>query len=224
MLIGASDKYVVGAFENGRFLPKTDVQQLGDSPHSYAAQSFSGIEDGRVLRMTWQRLRMPCRRVPNQLSLPMEMQLHENGDELFLSATPAREIEQLYESEQLLTEPSTAEPLTLKLEPAAYDLQLSAEYGPSMQLELFGHTLRINTQEGVLTFGKLRVPLSKARESLELRIIVDSCSFGVFTDGGRFYATLYAVCDYNLPYLKLSAEKDACIRSLSCRRLASIHQ
>ncbi len=224
VLIGASDKYVVGRFENGRFLPVCDVQQLGFSPHSYAAQSFSGIDDGRVLRMTWQRLRMPCERVPNQLSLPMEMQLHANGNDLFLTAAPAREIERLYEAEQSLEELSLSEPLTLPLDPAAYDLQITADDGQSMQLELFGHTLQIHAQEGVLAFGKLRVPLSKDRESLELRIIVDSCSFGVFTDGGRFYATLYAVCDYNLPYLRLSSNGNARIRSLSCRKLASIHK
>lgn len=224
VLIGASDKYIVGVFRNGRFVPQTQVRQLGFSPFSYAGQSFSGTADGRVIRMTWEKLRMPCMRVPNQMSIPMEMRLEREETGCYLTAYPIEEISRLYADTQEVSEQKTEEPIELKLERAAYDIRLITEYGSSMDLALFGHTLRIDTKENCIVFGKSRIPVSEDREKVDLRVIVDSCSFEVFTDGGRFFADLYAVCDYNLPYLKLTAEGDALrVRTLSCHRLHPIH-
>ena len=223
VLIGASDKYIVGVFRDGKFVPQTQEKQLCYS-YNYAGQSFSGIDDGRVLRMTWQKLKMPCLRVPNQLSIPMEMNLKVSDIGCFLTAYPVDEIKQLYADAEVISNKALDEPLELKLEQAAYDIHVVADYDSNMKLELFGHTLHINTQYGCITYAKTKLPLSSSRETVDIRIVVDRCSFEVFADEGRFYATLYAICDYNLPYLKLSAESDVCVRSLSCHKLSPIHK
>ena len=93
-----------------------------------------------------------------------------------------------------------------------------------MTLELFGQALQIDTENNRLTFGKISLPISSDQRSVDLRIVADTCSFEVFADGGRYCATLYAPCDYNLPTLRLLAKDPVKIRSLSCRRLASIHE
>ncbi|HBF14299.1 MAG TPA: hypothetical protein DDW30_01170 [Clostridiales bacterium] len=224
VLIGASDKYLVGVFKGGRFVPQTQERQLCYSPFNYAGQSFSGMQDGRVIRMTWEKLKMPCVRVPNQMSIPMEMKLRAGEMGCYLTAYPIAEISQLYADTQELVGQRLEAPIELPLERAAYDIRLITEYGAGMTLELFGHTLRIDTQENCVAFGKLRIPISGDRERVDIRVIADSCSLEVFADEGRFYATLYAVCDYNLPYLRLTAQENGTLlKTLTCHRLASIH-
>ena len=224
VLIGASDKYIVGIFKGGKFIRQTQEGQLCYSPHSYAGQSFSGIDDGRVIRIAWQKLRMPCNRAPHQMSVPMEMNLKIGDMGCFLTAYPVEEIKELYVDAEVISGQSLDEPVEIKLDRAAYDIHIVADYDSNMNLELFGHTLHINTQDDCITFGKIKLPISCDREKVDIRIIADSCSFEVFADGGRFYATLYAVCDYNLPYLRLSAEGKANVSLLSCHKLSPIHQ
>ena len=104
------------------------------------------------------------------------------------------------------------------------DLHLLADYDGDMKLDLFGHTLLIDTGENLLSLGEHTMPISGDRKEVDLRILVDRCSFEVFADGGRYCATFCAVCDYNLPYLRLSADCPVKISRLSCHRLASVHE
>lgn len=223
VIMGASDKYIVGVFKEGKFVQETQAKQLSYSPHSYAGQSFSGMDDGRVIRMAWHRLGMPCLRVPHQMSFPTEIKFN-GGEECFLTAYPIEEIKKLYVAETRFSNQALDEPIEIKLDQAAYDLHIVADYNQEIKLELFGHTLHLNTQENCITFGKITMPISQDRERIDLRILVDSCSFEVFADKGRFCATLYAVCDYNLPYIRLSAEEPTTVQTLVCHKLASIHE
>lgn len=224
VLIGASDKYIIGIFRDEKFIPLTQERQLCYSPYSYAGQSFSGIDDGRVIRMTWHNLKMPCLRTPSQMSIPMEMKLKVGNMGSFLTAYPVEEINQLYVDTEVISNRALDEPVELKLDNAAYDMHIVADYGSNMKLEVFGHTLQINTMDNCIMFGNIRMPLSNDRKTVDIRLIADRCSMEVFADEGRFYATLYAVCDYNLPYVKLSAEGTGNIRTFSCHKLAPIHK
>ena len=224
VLIGASDKYIVGVFRGGKFVPQTQEKQLSYSPYSYAGQSFSGIDDGRVIRVAWQKLKMPCLRVPNQMSIPMEMKLKVSDMGCFLTAYPVEELKQLYADGEVIANQTLDEPVEIKLDKAAYDLHIVTDYDGNMKLELFGHILQINTQDDCITFGKIKIPISSDRETVDIRIIADSCSFEVFADEGRFCATLYAVCDYNLPYMRLSADSPITLQALSCHKLSPIHK
>ncbi len=223
VISGASDKYIVGAFKSGKFVTQIEERQLCFSPYSYAAQSFSGISDGRVIRIAWQKLNMPCERAPHQMSIPQEMKLKISDMSCYLTAYPVEEIKQLYADSEVITEKVLKEPLRLPLSHSAYDIHLVADYGKDMQFILFGHTLNINTDENCITYGKIKIPISCDREKIDIRIIADRCSFEIFADEGRFFATLLAVCDYNLPYLELSADDCVNIKQLSCHKLKSIH-
>jgi sucrose-6-phosphate hydrolase SacC (GH32 family) len=224
VLMGASDKYVVGVFEDGKFLPITREKQLSYSPNSYAAQSFSGLDDGRVIRMAWHRLNMPLLRAPHQMSLPVEMKLNIEASDLFLTAYPVEEIKRLYVDEKSISDKTLDQPFEMNLDQAAYDIHMVTDYDGNITLDLFGHSLSIDTGKNLLTFGKLTMPISSDQKTVDLRIIVDRCSFEVFAGGGRYCATFYAVCDYNLPYLRLSADYPVKISKLSCHKLASVHE
>lgn len=223
VISGASDKYIIGVFEKGNFVVKTREAGLSYSGFSYAGQSFSGMDDGRVVRMTWEKLKMPCPGVPNQMSFPQEMQLVVTDKECFLTANPIKEIERLYVSRDIITDRQIDKALEIKLDMAAYDIHLVTDFGADMKLELFGHTLQIKTQENCIVYEKVKIPISSDPGTVDLRIIADRCSFEIFTDKGRFFANLYAVCDYNLPYLRISSDSNIHLQKLLYGKLGPIH-
>ena len=83
--------------------------------------------------------------------------------------------------------------------------------------------MKLNLEANCIDMKTVRVPLSLKLDSVKLRLIVDRCSVEIFADDGKFCATFPVLCDYNLPYLKITAEKPVRIRRLDCSRLKSIH-
>ena len=226
VIIGGSDKYVIGTFEKGAFVQKSVVKQLTYSPGrcSYAAQSFSGVDDGRVLRLTWDRLHMPSDRVPHQMSIPTEMKLEQTDIGCFLTSNPIREIKNLYADTSIIKNKVCNEPLIAPLERAAYDVHFVADYEHDLEFEFFGHKLLFKTEENWIEFQRTRVPISLYRDKIDVRMIIDRCSIEIFADGGKFCATFSIVCDYNLPYIKVSPTGELTVDRLECNRLKSIHE
>ena len=222
VIAGATDKYVVGRFENKLFVPKTATKTLSYSPAlaSYAAQSFSGIDDGRVLRIAWDNIHMPSQRVPNQMSFPTELKLEGDAEDLYLTARPAEELERLY------TETHSCEgaEVTVRLERAAYDISLMIDRQKDATVKIFGHVLQIKASEKHIVFQKVKIPLLSTSDTVDLRMIVDRCSLELFADGGRACATFPMLCDYNLPYLQAISKDGTSVLRLTAHRLRSIYE
>lgn len=225
VISGASDKYIIGAFEKGVFVQKNTTKQLNYSPSrtSYAAQSFSGLADGRTVRFAWERIQMPSQRVPNQMSIPTEMRLVSTPEGCYLEALPVKELELLYEDTYHLENATLAAPLELPLCRAAYDINLVADHESNITVEVFGHRLKINIEANCIEFQKVKVPLSLALDAVKFRMIVDRCSIEIFADNGKFCATFPVICDYNLPYLRIQTEDEVTVRRLDCSKLKSIY-
>ena len=225
VIIGASDYYVVGVFEDGKFVVLTKERKLTYSPSrfSYAAQSYSGIDDGRNIRMIWDKINMPSKRTPHQMSVPMELRLVKCRNDLLLTSFPADEIKQMYVGTDHRENFSLEESISYPLMRAAYDIQLQAEYGVPIQIEWFGHTIRLNTEDNCVEFQKHKFPISVDQKSIDLRIVIDRCSIEIFSDAGKYSATYLALCDYNVPYLTISAKDTVRIDSLSVSKLKSIY-
>ena len=221
VIMGASDKYVVGKFQNGTFDRLSNPKQLSCSGFSYAGQSFSGLDDGRVIRITWEKPNMPCQRAPYQMSIPMELKLQKEDNELYLTTAPAKELQLLYAESREWLDLEVGEPLRIPLEPAAYDISISVSVKNDSSITIFGHTLHVNAEEHCVSNGRIKLPFRKECSVLDIRIIVDRCTFEVFVDSGRAFAVLPCICDDNLPYLKLTAEQT--IKKLAVHRLHSIH-
>ena len=115
------------------------------------------------------------------------------------------------------------ESISYPLMRAAYDIQLQAEYGVPIQIEWFGHTIRLNTEDNCVEFQKHKFPISVDQKSIDLRIVIDRCSIEIFSDAGKYSATYLALCDYNVPYLTISAKDTVRIDSLSVSKLKSIY-
>lgn len=222
VLIGASDRYIVGHFANGKYIPLSKVKQLNYSTCSYAAQSFSGLTDGRVCRVAWNRLNMPCSRATQQMGISMEMGLKKEKNDFFLTAKPVRELETLYADEQVIREYSLERVLELSLQPSAYDLHLSVDLKDDVRITVFGHTFEIDAKSRCMKYGKHILPIGE--HEADIRMVVDRCSFEVFADEGRVYAVFPLICDYNLPMLRIASKENAGgLLSLTSHRLVSIY-
>lgn len=62
VFMGALDRYVVGTFEKGKFKAEQQTMSLHYGVSAYAGQSFSNLPFGRVVRMVWNRWKLPADR------------------------------------------------------------------------------------------------------------------------------------------------------------------
>ena len=139
VFLAADGFYYTGYFDGQRFTPLGNVKQGFATAIPYAAQTFYGTPDRRLL-LPWLRLKDPEKPYTGAMGLPRELSLRtmENGPELVLS--PAREYVRSAQTIYGGT-PSGRTELPLEEGPA-YGLYLSgADFGlklPSFTLELPG--------------------------------------------------------------------------------------
>ena len=51
------------------------------------------------------------------------------------------------------------------------------------------------------------MPFDHSLETFDLRLIVDLCTIEVFANSGRYSFSEMNLCDFNLPYVELSANE-----------------
>lgn len=230
VLLGASDIYVVGVFENGRFVQKTQEKQLNPAGVNYAAQSFSGMDDGRVVRIPWMKLWAPSDRFTHQMGIPVDTRLIESENGLCLAANPIDEIRSLYRESLVREAFELKDEVRVPLSRAAYDISIRAAFKGELHVRIFGHLIKFKASENLVTFIKpaksyrdAKVPVSMDSSAIDVRIVVDRCSFELFIDGGKINVSLPYLCDYNLPYLTLCATEPLQVEKFECHKLESIH-
>ncbi len=218
VMLGAHDKYLIGCFEHGKFIPQTVCKPLSFAPTSFAAQSFSGTADGRVIRLAWDKLKMPSNS-PSQMSIPQEMELHTTPIDCYLTATPVREIESLYITNDGAKDFCLEEEYKLPLRRAAYDIFIHTEYKSNLQISVFGLNMKLCTEKNQLIANDIKMPISGTLDDIKLRMVVDRCTVELFLDDGRFLATVPFICDYNLPTLKITADEALGVKEIVCHEL-----
>ena len=229
ILSGASDHYVVGHFEKDRFcLDSAECQALTYSSVSYAAQSFSGLKDGRIVRIAWDRnwTRFLDARFSQQMGFPVEMHLEKSGGRYYLAALPIAEIACLFGKELCLQNQTAAEAVRWEVGAGALYICLQAPYAPNAMIEItvFDAKIVIDTRQNKLKFGDREMPLSVSCERIDVRLLVDTCSIEFFADQGKFCMTEWHIQDFNLPYVEIKTSGEAVLERFSCRQLKSIHE
>ena len=229
VLMGASDKYLVGEFKKGQFVPLQSTRSLHYGKINYAAQSFSDLPDDRVVRIAWNRLRVDGGRFSQQMGFPTEVTLEKLSGEYFLCARPISEIDALVDSSQEWRDVQLSQEL-VRFDVAAAPLliRLKAKRDTSVTLTIFGGRIRINPVANELfvqTSTALKepprlAPLSASGRDTELTLLIDRCSLEVFADDGKICLTERFVCDYNLSQLTLKGE--GCVDYIEIKTLKSI--
>ncbi len=228
VISGASDYYIIGRFTPNAFIAESVERKLTYSKTTYAAQSFSGMSDGRVVRICWNknRTRFFSHRFSQQMGIPVSMQLEKIDERYYLSALPVEEISLLYKQEYRFENAILSDRLRWDIGCHPLDIILKMPYvdDANITISVYGANIVLETGINALTFGSIKMPIGLFGDGIDVRIIVDTCSLEVFTDHGRFLFTEWNVCDFNFPYVEVTTSTPAKIDQLSCYVLKSIHE
>ena len=210
VLIGASDKYLIGSFDGSRFVPETEMRQFNYGNNSYAAQSWTDVPDGRRIRTSFATVVIPGMSFGGCMSIPQEMTLKTVGTDICLCAEPVAEIEKLYEGQTEFVSAEITEgfPLERKTNGKAYDiwLQVDMEKQAVFRFSLLGFTLEYRAEERKLTCLDKSVILSGESDALQLRIVLDTVYAEIFVNQGNPFMGMTYIQDSNLNTMKIEAE------------------
>ena len=175
---GASDRYYIGGFDNGRYAPSQKQRALHDGKNVlYAAQTFSGMPGMRRVRLSWNTSQvagnagMPfnC-----EMSVPADMSIRRCGQNLALCVYPVQEFDSLrvpYRSGG----------------DGACDIEAVLQPAEGASFTVFGHT----------------EPLDGAPAdedgTVKIRIIADRTGYEAYFGGGEYYIARGFVRDAGLP-------------------------
>ena len=186
---GASDTYLVGKMTRDGFHPVQDAQyyRLGGGG-SYAAQTFSGIDDRRI-KVAWGQMEAPDACFTSQMNFPTEVRLDCVDGKYRLATLPIAEIAQLRTDTRTWEKTaSVSNPLIDYLNGGAYEITIRfGKACAAMTVELYGLHLRILPEENILELPGRVLPLSYNYSGREVRLIIDTMSMEVFSDEGRIY-------------------------------------
>ena len=225
VIIAASDFYIVGKFVCGKFVEINKEKRLNHNRVNYAAQTYSGIDDGRVIRTYWQRAAAPSPTVTQQMSIPTEMTITRETSGYYLHALPVKELETLRKDTVTKQDFTLTEPMKLDMECAPLDITLETEYNANevITLNLFGASVRLDMKNNVAVMLKDKMPLSLKKNSVKLRVIVDRCTVEVFADDGKYLLITQQLWDRNLPFITLSSTAPVAVKEFTVHTLKSIH-
>ncbi len=222
VIIGANDKYIVGNFKNGKFSATQPIQSLHYGRSSYAAQSFSGLPDRRIVRMAWLRWSgFSSKDFCSQMTIPMEVTLKTDRGISYLAVNPAKELEGLFGNGNKFENISLSKEKSFEfsLKDTAYYISLSGAFDTETKLTLgyFGRKIEFLFDLNEIKAGEVSGPLSVSGDRLDVKLIIDRNCIEIFSDGGKVYygnSDKYSVCDRNLPTLTLSCEGDYSLNAL----------
>ena len=204
---GASAKYLVGNFHDGKFVPEQEVRQMHEGSEGYAAQTYSTLPDGRRINVAWQHIRFPDN-MPffSQMSLPVVHTLKKKGSDYVLYAQPAEEVDSLRLSP--LAVEKTENGCASVLSDACTELTVSlpAE-GGEVFLNMLGNTVVFDRTRMELRTGDYRIPTEAENGRITVRLYWDICSLEVFA--GPEYACFRVISDENLHKITLTGDARA---------------
>lgn len=229
VLIGAHNRYLIGDMTENGFLPIQEAQSLHYGKSAYAGQTFSGIPDGRVVRIDYDSWHIKTPNISGQMSFPIDLTLEEIDGIYYICACPIKEIESLYNkidfSGDLFVRAGVAERISLK--PMPYIVKMNIEPAESMQLaiKIFGIDILFDKSKNSVKISDSVAPATIVSSNWEIIMIVDKCSVELYLDGGKIYLCTVdekSYCDYNLAYFEVTSTTDCTIKNAEIISLKSI--
>lgn len=210
-IYGASTRYLVGEFREGKFVPIQGVETLRNSDWGYAGQTYSDMPDGRRILVLWECLDMGTDPICGQMSLPLDLKLKNCDGKYLLTASPVEEIKGLRKEVIGKTvSVSGKEQVTFqKLGDNACDLTLRFKYqtGKKFFVSLFGAFFTVDMEKNEIWLHDRHEPISRTAEgNCDIRIVIDRCTAEVFTDGGLYPMALENIADLNIDTMVVSGD------------------
>lgn len=190
VMYGASGTYMLGNFDGKTFVPESG-KHLYTTGSIYAAQTFTGMPDGRRVQIGWGRISHPGMPFNGMMLLPTELSLRSTKAGPRLFNVPVGETEQLFtpigkwggltavEANQVLAGYGELDMLRVKT-----TIKLSHATGAGLNFngqQLVHYDLNHNTINGVFYS-----PEDMTSMEITADIYIDRTSIEVFIEGGAY--------------------------------------
>lgn len=226
VLSGAHDAYLVGNLSaEGKFTPVQERIKLHYGNSSYAAQTFSEIDDGRRIKIAWANGDIPGQNFNCAMTTPTELTLKHMGDQYFLCAMPVKELELLYKKTEKLESQAIKEgqSVAFKTEGKANDIKLNIKGGRKIKIDYLGQEINIDNHGCYTNIGDCYMPTYLTEEGAQLRIVSDTHGCEIYCGVGQSFAGVNFVSDYDKSDLVITAvEGDIELNKLEISPLANI--
>jgi len=229
VIMGASDKYIIGNFNQGCFTEEQSALSLHYGKSAYAGQTFSNLPDGRIVRMVWDKWDIYPERFNGQMGVPMEFGLSLCDGVYYLTTKPVKELEGIIEKTQTLNsvELTAGDKKKFDISNNAQLIKLKGDYkhGAVLEIKIFGNKIILDFVKNQVVCDGSAAPICLEKEFFDITVLVDTCSFEIFTNKGRGYignVSQATVADKNLKFVELCADNDITIEKLEINSLESI--
>lgn len=192
LLYGADGDYAVGTFDGRTFTAESGKVRFSYGNCFYASQTFNNVpsEDGRRLQIGWGRIAMPGMPFNQCMLFPNELTLRATADGPRLCATPAREIERLYDRQHSWEDQPLrpGENLLAGIAGELFDIRAELQVGAAAQvgLRVRGVPVVYDVKEQTLTCVNT-APLPAEGGRIRLRLLVDRTSIELYAGEGLLY-------------------------------------
>ncbi len=223
---GAFDRYIIGDFDGKKFT-KTEkpgilsyareTETFGQTT-AYAAQSFTDLPDGRVVRFSWLKTSKTDCCFKSCLSIPWEIQIKNINGELKLCATPAKEVEGLrlkgtfksLEANEITALPGVCNDIELIFDGSSRGIT---------KLDIMGAVFTLDFDAGCVSWKSpvgaqpvSTAPLFVIDGNYSMRFITDTLNIESFFCGGS--VTICALGDLEIDKPFLSVEGQSKVSSI----------
>jgi fructan beta-fructosidase len=189
VLYGADGRYALGSFDGKSFRRDGAKQQLWHG-RFYAAQTFSDAPDNRRIQIGWgQGITFPHMPFNQQMTLPVELSLRRQGEDLRLHSQPVKELTALRKDRRAWSNIELREgkePLA-RLDGNLFEIkaEISPRTARQVGLRIRGVEVTWNAAKKQLKCHDVTAPLALDDGILRLHVFVDRGSFEVFAEDGR---------------------------------------
>ncbi len=226
VLTGAHDAYLVGELsKEGKFTPVQGGIKLHFGNSSYAAQSYSEIDDGRRIKIAWANGDIPGQHFNCAMTTPTEMTLKKFNDQYYLCTAPVKELELLYK-DTFKAEPQAVkegQSVTFKTEGKASDIKLQIKGGRKIKIHHLGQEYIIDNHGCYAAVAGCFMPAYPSEEGVKLRIVTDTHGCEVYCAEGQSFAGVNFVSNYeNTDFTVIAEEGDIEICKLEISPLKNI--
>jgi fructan beta-fructosidase len=192
VMYGASNTYMIGAFDGKKFTPESGKRYYVTGT-IYAAQTFTNIpeSDGRRIQIGWGKVSHPDMPFNGMMLLPTELKLKTTKDGVRMFSEPIKEADQLFENagewnnlsakdaNEKLSSFSNNDKIRIKT-------QIKLSHATSAGLNLFGQKLLDYDMNFNLVNGVFYSPEDMTSMEISADIYIDRTSIEVFIDGGAY--------------------------------------
>ncbi len=183
----ADTEYAIGSFDGKTFTPDHGGKHRVWHGSIYAAQTYDNSPDGRRIQIGWERIDFPGMPFNQQMSVPVQLTLHETPDGIRMRANPVAELATLHGAAADTPDLALTD-ATEQIHPGGDALDISLAVAPregaTATLRVRDLVVTYDVARSELTAGDVRVPLPLVDGAITLRILADRGSFEIFANDG----------------------------------------